>query len=82
MMDFDLFVKLGWTALISWNLRETVEIVKKIARIEAKLENGLSQDLAELRRDIEAHIDGEEKRILSAIIRSPTARTRRDDVHS
>jgi hypothetical protein len=79
MMDLDLFVKLGWTALLGWNLRETVALGKRIVRIEAKLENGLFQELAEIRRVIERHIDGEEQRTLSALQRDPAMRTRCTD---
>ena len=82
MMDFDILVKLGWTALLSWNLRETVTLGKKMARIEAKLENGLSQELAEIKREIERHIDGEEQRILSAMQRDSSLRTRATDTSS
>lgn len=79
MIDFDLLVRLGWTALLGWNLRETVANGKKIVRLETIVENGLTSKVDELKHDIEAHIDGEERRILQAVKREPSSRTRRTD---
>lgn len=79
MIDYDLLVKLGWTALLGWNLRETVANGKKIVKLETLVENGLTTTVGELKREIENHIDGEERRILQALKRDPSARTRRSD---
>lgn len=78
-MDYDLLIKLGWTSLIGWNLRETISLGKRLVRLEAKLDNGLTSKLDELKAEVERHIDGEEQRIISAIIRDPGTRTRRTD---
>jgi hypothetical protein len=81
MMDFDLLVKIGWTALLGWNLKETVSNGKDIIRLRTKIENGLTTGLAELKDQIKAHIDGEEQRILRAVAekRRPRDREEADD---
>lgn len=79
MIDFDILVKLGWTALLGWNLKETVANGKKIVRLETIVENGLSHSVEELTRKIGNHIDGEEQRIMEAVQRDPKLRTRKAD---
>ena len=79
MIDYDLLVKIGWTALLGWNLKETVANGKELVRLKEKVENGLSHGLGELEKTISSHIDGEERRILQAIQRDPRLRTRITD---
>ena len=79
MIDLEALVKIGWTGLIAWNLRETVSNGKELVRLKTLMENGLSTTVDELKNSIEMHIDGEEKRILKALERNPNARTRRGD---
>jgi hypothetical protein len=79
VIDFDILVKLGWTALLGWNLKETVSNGKDIVALKVKIENGLTSGLADLKEQIESHIDGEENRIIQAILRDPRTRSRRND---
>ena len=84
MIDLDTLVKLGWTALLGWNLRETVQNGKELAGLKAKVENGLTSGLEEMKLSLEKHMDGEEERLLKSIERGgvwrdPRARTRRTD---
>lgn len=79
MIDLDILVKVGWTALLGWNLRETVSIGKRVVRLETRLENGLTEKLDSLSKRIELHVNGEEERILRALQRNPALRTRRSD---
>jgi hypothetical protein len=82
MIDYDLLVKIGWTALLGWNLRETVANGKELVRLKEKVENGLTSGLKRLGEtieEIEGHIAGEEKRILQAVQRNPKLRTRKAD---
>ena len=67
---------LGW---MGWVSSQLVGIGRRLVKVETKLENGLSETLKEVKRELEDHIDGEEKRLLQAIKRDPRARTRRDD---
>lgn len=66
-IDYDTLVKIGWTALLGWNLKETVANGKKVAVLEAKIENGLTRGMATLQEKISDHIDGEEHRIIQAL---------------
>jgi hypothetical protein len=61
----------GWTALLAWNLKETVSNGKDIVALKVKIENGLTTGLTELKDQIAAHIDGEEARLLSAMRTTP-----------
>jgi hypothetical protein len=75
MIDYDLLVKIGWTALLGWNLKETVSNGKDIVRLKVKVENGLTHGLQRLERTITMHIHGEERRIMEALRRDPNTRT-------
>jgi hypothetical protein len=79
MIDFDILVKLGWTALLGWNLRETVANGKKIVKLETLVENGISHTVDTLAKTIDDHIEGEEHRIIQALHRDPKLRTRKGD---
>jgi hypothetical protein len=52
-MDWDMLVRIGWTGLLAWNLKETVRNGKDIAGIKAKLENGLGDAIDEIKKEIE-----------------------------
>jgi len=67
MIDLDVFVKIGWTALLAWNLKETVANGKDIVALKGKIENGLTNGLTTLQKQIKEHIDGEEHRIIDAL---------------
>jgi len=82
MIDLDALVKVGWTGLIAWNLRETVSNGKELVRLKTLMENGLSATVDELKTSIETHIAGEERRILDALKRDPDRRTRKTDRRS
>jgi hypothetical protein len=49
-IDYDTLVKIGWTALLGWNLKETVALGKSVVRLQEKLENGVTHDLKDLKR--------------------------------
>lgn len=78
-VGLDILVKLGWTALLGWNLRETVANGKKIVKLETLVDNGLTRTVNRLTEQIKEHVDGEEQRILLATQRDPKTRTRKGD---
>jgi len=79
MIDFEMLVKVGWTGLIAWNLRETVSNGKELVRLKTLMENGLTTKVDELKRDIGAHIAHEEERIVTLLTRDARARIRRTE---
>ncbi len=63
MFDYDMFVKLGWTGLLAWNLKETVSVGKRLIRLETRVDNGISEKLSRLESNLDIHMREEEKRI-------------------
>jgi hypothetical protein len=60
-MDIEMLIKIGWTALLGWNLKETVGLGKKVASLETKLANGIFQSLNDLKQKVESHIADDEQ---------------------
>jgi len=77
MIDLELAKAIGWTALLAWNLRETVANGKDIVALKSKIENGLTSGLTTLQQQIKGHIDGEEHRIIDALHAKVQAKRRR-----